>query len=78
MGIEALKKTERPTKPKKKIYKLGESCKLKFSNANRTKDASFTKRIQDMEEIISGIEENTEEMGTSHIVKIKMFLTQNI
>ena len=41
-----------------------------------TTDASFTKRIQDMEEIVSGIEENTEEMGISHTVKSKMFLNQ--
>lgn len=43
-----------------------------------TTDANFTKRIQDMEEIVSGIEENTEEMGISHTVKTKMFLIQII
>ena len=43
-----------------------------------TMDASITKRIQEMEERISGIEATIQEINLSKNGKSKKFLTQNI
>lgn len=47
-----------------------------------TTGASFTRRIQDMKDIISGIKDKIEDIDTSvkekGMVNLKKFLTQNI